>query len=90
MLWKKKLDSAIKKPSCEGFFSFVGVARFELATPCSQSRCANRTALHPEKASAKVILFFIVANNFFFFSQRLYSGGFCKEIKVTFAKKFGL
>ena len=26
----------------------VGVAGFELATPCSQSRCANRTALHPE------------------------------------------
>ena len=27
---------------------FVGVAGFEPATPCSQSRCANRTALHPE------------------------------------------
>ncbi len=26
----------------------VGVAGFELATPCSQSRCANRTALRPE------------------------------------------
>ncbi len=26
----------------------VGVARFELATLCSQSRCANRAALHPE------------------------------------------
>ncbi len=26
----------------------VGVAGFEPATPCSQSRCANRTALHPE------------------------------------------
>ena len=26
----------------------VGVPRFELGTPCSQSRCANRTALHPE------------------------------------------
>ena len=29
------------------FFS-VGVAGFEPTTPCSQSRCANRTALHPE------------------------------------------
>ena len=28
---------------------FVGVAGFEPATPCSQSRCANRTALHPEQ-----------------------------------------
>ena len=28
--------------------SFVGVAGFEPTTPCSQSRCANRTALHPE------------------------------------------
>ncbi len=26
---------------------FVGVAGFEPTTPCSQSRCANRTALHP-------------------------------------------
>ena len=25
----------------------IGVERFELSTPCSQSRCANRTALHP-------------------------------------------
>ncbi len=31
-----------------GLFSFVGVAGFEPATPCSQSRCANRTALYPE------------------------------------------
>lgn len=26
---------------------FVGMTRFELATPWSQTRCANRTALHP-------------------------------------------
>ena len=25
----------------------VGVAGFEPAAPCSQNRCANRTALHP-------------------------------------------
>ena len=30
---------------------FVGVARFELATLCSQSRYANRTALHPDDLS---------------------------------------
>ena len=30
--------------SCE-----VGVAGFEPATPWSQTRCANRTALHPER-----------------------------------------
>ena len=27
---------------------FVGVKGFEPSTPCSQSRCANRTALRPE------------------------------------------
>ena len=27
---------------------FVGVVGFEPTTPCSQSRCANRAALHPE------------------------------------------
>ena len=31
----------------ERLFSRVGVAGFEPTTPCSQSRCANRTALHP-------------------------------------------
>ena len=30
-------------------FPSVGVTGFEPVTPCSQSRCANRTALHPEK-----------------------------------------
>ena len=29
------------------WLSIVGVAGFEPTTPCSQSRCANRTALHP-------------------------------------------
>ena len=29
-------------------FLLVGVPGFEPGTPCSQSRCANRTALHPE------------------------------------------
>ena len=29
-------------------FFYVGVPGFEPGTPCSQSRCANRTALHPE------------------------------------------
>ena len=28
-------------------FRLVGVTGFEPVTPCSQSRCANRTALHP-------------------------------------------
>ena len=39
----------------------VGVVGFEPTAPCSQSRCANRTALHPEevlflKSDAKVVL----------------------------------
>ena len=33
----------------------VGVAGFEPTTPCSQSRCANRTALHPESFSLKAM-----------------------------------
>ena len=49
----------------------VGVAGFEPATPCSQSRCANRTALHPECHStfsaAKVTLFFELQKFFLFF-----------------------
>ncbi len=48
------------------FLGFVGVAGFEPTTPCSQSRCANRTALHPDayfrKASAKVKTILILAN----------------------------
>ena len=38
----------------------VGVPGFEPGTPCTQSRCANRTALHPEsfallfKSGAKI------------------------------------
>src|SRR5690625_1930240 len=39
---KQKNPSTIVKG-----FSCVGVAGFEPAAPCSQSRCANRTAPHP-------------------------------------------
>ena len=37
-------------------FFFVGVPGFEPGTPCSQSRCANRTALHPELKPLKITL----------------------------------
>ena len=37
LLYRKRFD-----------FQSVGVTGFEPVTPCSQSRCANRTALHPE------------------------------------------
>ena len=63
-LWKKILHfvitilTAIGTTSCTdtkkettftcSFLFCVGVAGFEPTTPCSQSRCANRTALHPE------------------------------------------
>lgn len=40
-----------------GFLS-VGVKGFEPSTPCSQSRCANRTALRPENL-CKVIHIFL-------------------------------
>ena len=36
-----------KPPAYAGGILFVGVAGFEPAAPCSQSRCANRTALYP-------------------------------------------
>ena len=32
---------------------FVGVVGFELTTPWSQTRCANRTTLHPESLTSK-------------------------------------
>jgi hypothetical protein len=42
-------DKTQKSPPelSERLFLSVGVAGFEPTTPCSQSRCANRTALHP-------------------------------------------
>ena len=50
---KSKLLTAIKYKDHHAcvmvvFFSSVGVAGFEPATPWSQTRCANRTALYPE------------------------------------------
>ena len=47
-------------------FDFVGVAGFEPATLCSQSRYANRTALHPEFEGAKIIMIFDSAKIFFY------------------------
>ena len=48
------------------FAFFVGVPGFEPGTSCSQSRRANRTALHPEalffKSDAKVQLFLILTS----------------------------
>ena len=52
-------------------FLIVGVTRFELVTPCSQSRCANRTAPHPEVVRnqfpnrfrcAKIHAFLVITN----------------------------
>ena len=53
MIQKKKFQfSEIKKPcSYVQGFSFVGVAGFEPATSCSQSRRDDRTTLHPEFSS---------------------------------------
>ncbi len=42
---RKTKGANIKLTPC---VSIVGVAGFEPATPCSQSRYANRTALHPD------------------------------------------
>ena len=46
---------------CQCLYCFVGVAGFEPTTPCSQSRCANRTALHPECFFHKNFIFVGVA-----------------------------
>ena len=49
---------------------FVGATGFEPTTPCSQSRCANRTALRPEmvrsfaKPSAKIRVYGETAKGF--------------------------
>ena len=51
-----------KKELKLSFQPFVGVKGFEPSTPCSQSRCANRTALRPDSpfglTGAKLLLFF--------------------------------
>ena len=44
-----KIDKNKKATIFDSCLFVVGVAGFEPTTPCSQSRCANRTALHPEK-----------------------------------------
>ncbi len=47
ILYTPKIDNKKKELHyCNSFF--VGIPGFEPGTPCSQSRCANRTALHPE------------------------------------------
>ena len=59
---------------------FVGVKGFEPSTPCSQSRCANRTALRPE-IECKITPFFwnfqifgqlFFKNLYFLFSNAIY------------------
>ena len=53
----------------------VGVAGFEPTTPCSQSRCANRTALHPVhffKCRAKIRLFLIPARYALHLSEKFH------------------
>ena len=74
------------------FSLFVGVAGFEPTTPCSQSRRANRTALHPEtvlslKSGAKVVYFFGLTN----FSDDFYMRVFAiwKTLRI-FARGNGL
>ena len=49
-------------PLCGKAFSFVGVAGFEPATLWSQTRCANRAALHPALCSVALAKVIISAN----------------------------
>ena len=46
---KQAWGLGIKKPSSFAERSLVGVAGFEPAASCSQSRRDNRATLHPEK-----------------------------------------
>ena len=46
----------------------VGIPGFEPGTPCSQSRCANRTALHPETRRENCCLSHFVAQRYTLFS----------------------
>ena len=77
-----------------GFNCFVGVKGFEPSTPCSQSRCANRTALHPVQmafcsfASAKIRFFigYLQGKRAFFGSKstnNLEAGEFYQEFLVA-------
>ena len=76
------------------FVCFVGVKGFEPSTPCSQSRCANRTALHPVQmafcsfASAKIRFFigYLQGKRAFFGSKstnNLEAGEFYQEFLVA-------
>jgi hypothetical protein len=51
------------KKSLPKWQGFVGVAGFEPAASCSQSRRDNRATLHPE-AAAKIELFFAYPNDY--------------------------
>ena len=67
VLAKKRLSPPQKKREfglfANSLFFFVEVPGFEPGTPCSQSRCANRTALHLDFATANVVIFFEIKNN---------------------------
>ena len=55
-----------KSPSRMTGSHFVGVAGFEPATSCSQSRHTNRTVLYPVlKSGAKIDLLFAFAKKYF-------------------------
>ena len=89
MYIKKKKDVSAIHP-----LIFVGVKGFEPSTPCSQSRCANRTALRPEdvffKRDAKVcLLFFICKYLGNFFSKKVIFSVFCPKngLFLTFLSK---
>ena len=63
VLQKQASDDPINEkttpPAARWFFSSVGVAGFEPATPWSQTRCANRTALYPEFRGANVAIILV-------------------------------
>ena len=46
---KKEEATALKYEFDASFFSFVGMTRFELATPRPPDAYSNRTELHPEQ-----------------------------------------
>ena len=91
---KKAVENCKQILIFNGFICFVGVKGFEPSTPCSQSRCANRTALHPVQmafcsfASAKIRFFigYLQGKRAFFGSKstnNLEAGEFYQEFLVA-------
>ena len=62
---------------------FVGVAGFEPATSCSQSRRDDRATLHPEKVAPKIALITKFANALYILSHRFFEALFGLTVQAN-------